>query len=159
MEAQRNLIMESVLSKITLRDLLMQAAEESCEFAQACHKVARSLPHCTNQTRISNMAALHMLNEEAGDVLMCMDALPAMLGLSPWLPNNYTINNVKWHRWDESTKPVQDPLNIIRREQLNDMGEWVQTYVVKSNSIKIKYNGRIYRVPFDQLEEVEDDED
>lgn len=84
-----------VRKKLTEREKLEQLAEEAAELAKAALKMIRAWHLSNNPARgISVDQALMDVAEEAGDVLMALDALC----MSPY----DTKENQKWERWAKS---------------------------------------------------------
>lgn len=72
-------------------DRIDQLVEELAELSQACMKMKRAKYWSRNPTPVQLTDAIRNVQEEVGDVLMCLDALD-------WIEYD-TSNNPKWERW------------------------------------------------------------
>ena len=90
---------EYILDTLNDRDLHELLAEECSELAQASLKMIRASGCTHNVTPISFEKARQKVIEEAGDVLMLLDALNI-------LPET-TLDNSKWSRW---RKRIEDAM-------------------------------------------------
>lgn len=73
--------MLTITNKLTLDDLLIQAAEEASELAQALTKYYRVLHHA-NPTPVTLAQAREAIVEEIADVNVAVEALRLKLGIS-----------------------------------------------------------------------------
>ena len=85
-----------VSDQIGIPALLEQTAEECMELAHACLKLARILRK-ENPTPCYGMDVVKNVNEEAADILVCLDALYEASIISDDAVED--IKNIKKERW------------------------------------------------------------
>ena len=90
--------MLTIINKLTLDDLLIQAAEEASELAQAATKYYRVI-HGSNPTPVTLDAARNALIEEIADVNVAVEAVRLKLMIS--CDDIADVENEKIERWKE----------------------------------------------------------
>lgn len=89
----------TIVDHIGVPALLEQTAEECCELAQACLKMARKLRD-ENPTPKSVEDIRESFIEEVADVKLCIDILEFETDLASW-PENIGIMMQKKKRWEK----------------------------------------------------------
>lgn len=88
--------MLTITNKLTLDDLLIQAAEEASELAQALTKYYR-VTHGSNPTSVSLQDARDALIEEIADVNVAAEAVRRKMGIS--CDEIAEVEDAKIERW------------------------------------------------------------
>ena len=86
----------AIADKIGTEEVLCQLAEEAAELAQAALKLRRVMDG-TNPSPISMDYAVGNLNEELGDVLVCVSELSDIVDIGAIL-DNAEIKLKRWRR-------------------------------------------------------------
>lgn len=88
--------MDKIIESLTLDDLLIQAAEEASELAQAATKYYRVI-HGSNPTPVTLDAARNALIEEIADVNVAVEAVRRKMGIT--CDEIAEVEDAKIERW------------------------------------------------------------